>query len=128
MDAQEHHGAGEPWLAVESFVRLVQKGDGPSLSKAYWFLTAPEKTAVPLEDWVGGEWDAARDEALADAEIKVMAPLVTSATPQREATIPVRFTSPKSESVEVPFVSRLEGDGWHVYLGLDRVEGRWQPG
>lgn len=119
-----HKGREKPELAVQDFVNFLNER---KLEEAYWLLTSPERAAVPLIQWRGESWNSPDDE-LAGRVTKTKITLAKYAGPRKtEAIVEVTLDlSGNLAEVETHYTTRLEADGWHVYLGLDRPTGTWQ--
>lgn len=112
-------GKEKPELAVEAFITSLSSR---KLEDAYWLLTSPERATVPLAEWLGKAWDAPDDQLLQDAKnIKILG--IEYTANKRQAVVQTMLFLPNE--VTVAYNSRLEHDGWHIYLGLERPRGTW---
>lgn len=117
-------GREKPELAVQDFVNFLNQR---KLEEAYWLLTSPERAAVPLTEWRSESWKSSDDELSGTvtrtriSRPKYMSPRETEAIVE----VALELSGVRTELV-TSYTTRLEADGWHVYLGLDRPTGTWQ--
>ena len=117
-------GRETPEIAVQEFVKFLNE---QKLEEAYRLLTSPERAAVPLNEWRGENWNSADDELA--GQVTNTRITQTKYTSPQETEAMVEFVldlSGDRAEVETYYRTRLEADGWHVYLGLERPIGTWQ--
>lgn len=118
-----HMGREKPEQAVQDFVNFLNHRNR---EEAYQLLTSPERAAVPLTEWLSEKWDSSDDE-MAGKIIETNIIETNHTTPQQtEVRVATNLilADDKSE-VKAYYTTRLESDGWYVYLGLDRSAGTW---
>jgi hypothetical protein len=119
-----YKGREKPELAVQHFVDFLNKR---KLEEAYWLLTSPERAAVPLTEWRSDNWNSPNDELAGRVTRTRIIQAKYTSSQKTEAIVEVALDlSGDGAELETHYTTRLEADGWHVYLGLDRSTGTWQ--